>query len=379
MAGISNLSNMWNTIKEVDLRPIRNEALKGIKIAIVGAQGSGRKTLVSQMHRDPLRPVAETQTPVGVFDLDDAGPALEADLIILLINQHAQDIDCEKALARGWADAGKKVLVVINQVDVMNISPGLGQWVNWQQRRVVSGSVDDTAFLLGDFSAAVIDLLPESLLTLGRFFPLFRTSIAHSLINETSLSNAAYALATGLATVVPILDVPLNVADMLVLTKAQAFLVYKLGLALGFSTHWQDYVAEFGSVLGGGFLWRQLARSLVGLIPAWGIIPSVSVAYAGTYVVGHVVLQWYLTGRKITTRQMRELYGKAFAQGKQVAQALLSKAPKKRLGKGKVAALPAGKAAQVCPRCGRSSAADASFCQYCGQSFADGGGAPAEK
>ena len=77
-------------------------------------------------------------------------------------------------------------------------------------------------------------------------------TIAHQLINETCFSNAVYSLTTGVAEVVPIFDIPLNITDMVVLTKAQAFLVYKLGLTLGFSTRWQDYLGEFGSVVGGG-------------------------------------------------------------------------------------------------------------------------------
>ena len=110
----------------------------------------------------------------------------------------------------------------------------------------------------------------------------------------------------------------------------QAFLVYKLGLALGYSTHWGDYAAEFGSVLGGGFLWRQIARSLVGLVPLYGIVPKVAISYAGTYVVGHVVLRWYLTGRHISKDEMKELFSEALGKGRDIARGLL-----KRRGKSK--------------------------------------------
>ena len=123
---------------------------------------------------------------------------------------------------------------------------------------------------------------------------------------------------------------------MMVLTKSQAFLAYKLGLLLGFSTRWQDYVTELGSVIGSGFLWRQIARQLVGLVPGWGIIPKVAVAYSGTYVVGNAILGWYLTGRKLTPQQMRELYAQAFDRGKEYARKLSEKLPKPRIGKRKI-------------------------------------------
>ena len=176
-------------------------------------------------------------------------------------------------------------------------------------------------FIQRSLVPAILELLPDLHLALGRQFPLFRLTVAHQLINETCFSNTAYALSTGLAEIVPVLDIPLNVTDMIVLTKSQAFLVYKLGLALGFSTRWQDYLAEFGSVIGGGFLWRQLARSLVGLIPVWGIVPKVAVSYAGTYVVGNTVLQWYLTGRHLSPARCGSFISRPLPRGKEFCPA----------------------------------------------------------
>jgi uncharacterized protein (DUF697 family) len=368
-----------------------------VKIALVGRAESGVERLAEEMRRDPARPGAQTQAPLLLADLDTARQMADkiagADLVILLSpsSSAASADSAERLLARGWADAGARVLVFVNlamgeggaskAANGSNGSAGandslalntLDTWIDWDPRRLVSGRVDDTDFLLRTFVPAVLNLLPDLHLPLGRYFPLFRVSIANRLINETCFSNAAYALSTGLAEIVPVLDIPLNVTDMIVLSKNQAFLVYKLGLGLGMSTRWQDYVTEFGSVLGGGFLWRQLARGLVGLIPAWGILPKIAVAYSGTYVVGHVVLQWYLTGRHVNPRQMRQLYSQAFARGRRLARELLDRVPRPRLARGrKPAALPAPQAFQVCAACGRPSAVDAQFCQYCGESFGE--------
>ncbi len=231
--------------------------------------------------------------------------------------------------------------------------------------------------MLGQFAPAMIDSLPDLLLGLGRFFPLFRIPIAHYLINDTCFSNAAYAMSTGLAEMVAVLDIPITIADSIILTKSQAFLIYKLGLALGYSTRWQDYIAEFGGVLGGGFVWRQIARSLVGLIPIWGIIPKTGIAYAGTYVVGNVVLQWYLTGKQITGKQMKQLYAQASERGKSLAGNLLRRLPHPRLKfhlpKTRARLLPAPRKAHICANCGKTSAKDASFCQYCGAPFNQAG------
>jgi uncharacterized protein (DUF697 family) len=165
------------------------------------------------------------------------------------------------------------------------------------------------------------------------------------------------------------------VADVVVLTKNQAFMAYRLGLALGLSTRWQDYLTEFGGVLGSGFFWRQVARQLIGLIPAWGIIPKVAIAYAGTYVVGRVILQWYLTGKQLSPQQMRQLYSEAFQNGKLWAISMIQKVPKPHFRKRKPTLkelpLPAEplEGGKFCPTCGKSNDRDAHFCQFCGISL----------
>lgn len=382
MPGLSEFTSIWNTIKEVDLRPLRSEAQRGVRIVLVGRQGSGKHLLASQMRHDPQRSKYETMTPLLLVDLEAGEESLSqitlADLIILMIPTTADNILQEKSLVKTWMDGGKKVLVFLNTANQIgsekgDIGPGSQQAVinieGWVLRRVISGNVDDPSYLTEKFVPEVIELLPDQLLALGRSFPLFRVPISRLLINETCFSNAAYAFSTGLAEIVPILDIPLNVADSFVLTKTQAFLVYKLGLVLGLSTRWQDYVREFSSVLGSGFFWRQLARQLVGLIPAWGIVPKVAVSYAGTYVVGNVVLQWYLTGRHISGKQIRQLYAQAFQQGKNVARAFITHLPKPKRHRENRPLLPKKKKKQACPTCGKINAPDALFCQYCGKAL----------
>ena len=373
MNKINSLTNFWTNVREADLRPLRDQALRGIRLAIVGDPGSGRSTLADQMRRDPNRPQLSSDAPVLVLDLDSASQASDADLIILMLDSRKLDSSREQELVRLWHNAGKRVLVFINQFDIQQEQMAVSPWASRGRQRVVWGSPLDSQFMIQQFAPAMIDSLPDLLLGLGRFFPLFRIPIAHYLINDTCFSNSAYALSTGLAEIVTILDIPITIADSIILTKSQAFLVYKLGLTLGYSTRWQDYIAEFGGVLGGGFVWRQIARSLVGLIPVWGIIPKATIAYAGTFVVGNVVLQWYLTGKHVSGKQMQQLYAQARERGKSLASNLLRRIPHPRfhfhLPKRPARLLPAPRKTQLCVNCGKTSAKDASFCQYCGTPF----------
>lgn len=391
MNKIGSITNLWENVREADLRPLRDQALMGIRIAIVGEPGSGRAALADQMRRDPNRPQLTSDAPILVLDLETAAEAATVDLIILLIPQEKTDTTREQELVRYWQNKARGVLVVINETQPAAETQAVSPWTSKPGRRVIAGPVGDTRFLLEKFVPAVIEISPAHLLALGRFFPLFRLKIAHFLINDTSFSNAAYAMSTGLAEIVTVLNIPITIADTIVLTKSQAFLVYKLGLALGYSTRWQDYIAEFGGVLGGGFVWRNIARSLVGLIPFWGIIPKTAIAYAGTYVVGNVVLQWYLTGKHVSKAQMQQLYSRALEQGRTLARSLAERMPRPRLrlpfrlpslrlrlpgrrrstnpqlGEPQKARPARGR--QVCPNCGKTSAKDAKFCQYCGTSF----------
>ncbi len=443
MAGLKDIASVWNNIKEIDLKPIRESATNFVRIVLVGAPESGRHTLAEQMRTDPARPGIHTQSTLTLTSLEAVAQAPVAHLIIMLVDATRTDFSAEQALVKNWGEAGKNVLVFVNKIDLVGGNLEGEARTAWKAARVIYGSVNDINSLQREFIPAVLELLPQQHLALGRQFPLFRLTIARQLVSETCFSNAAYSLSTGLAEIVPVLDLPLNLTDMLVLTKTQAFLAYKLGLLLGFSTRWQDYVTEFGGVIGTGFLWRQIARELIGLVPGWGIVPKVAVAYSGTYVVGNAILGWYLTGRNLSPKQMRALYAQAFTQGTQYARKLAAKIPRPRLGKRKTEELPAppvrpelsagentpdeqepstieavsprtlevpptvmtqpanpssagsdgettgrvkkapltkrwqiglrrktqpdtAVVSRVCPSCGKSSAADAQFCQYCG-------------
>jgi uncharacterized protein (DUF697 family) len=332
MAGIKDISLVWNNVKEVDLKPIRDSATLPVRITLVGEPGAGKHTLAEQMRIDPARPGIHTQTPITLLTLDASAEPPMAHLIIVLVDATREDFSVEQTLVKKWSDAGKNVLVFINKMDLVENRIVGDPLLGWQVPQVLYGSVKDVDYLQREFIPVVLELLPHLHLALGRQFPLFRMPIARQLVNDTCFSNAAYSFSTGLAEIIPVLDIPLNLTDMIVLTKSQAFLAYKLGLLFGFSTHWQDYVTEFGGVIGGGFLWRQIARQLIGLIPVWGIIPKVAISYSGTYVVGNAILAWYLTGRHLSAKQMRALTSQAFSRGKEYARRLGGKLPRPRLG-----------------------------------------------
>jgi uncharacterized protein (DUF697 family) len=367
MAGWRDLGNIWTTFKELDIRPIRDEAERPLVLAFVGAAGAGKSTLIGALRQD-VRAHEKIVTPTIERDLKTAARLGDSDLIVLVLDATRDDFTAEAELCAEWQRAGRQLVVFYNKMDTVIDANALGATMTqWNGARVAFGAASDPASLSTEFIPRLMDALPNRHLSLARHWPLFRMAVARKLISDTCMSSATYAFSTGLAEVIPALDIPFNVADVVILTKNQALMVYKLGLALGLSTRWQDHVAELGGVVGAGFLWRQVARQLVGLIPVWGILPKVAVSYAGTYAVGEAIVRWYQTGHKVSGRGMREVYADALAQGRLVAQTLFERAPRPSLPQVKFPALPRPKRRIkfVCPNCGKKNPSDAKFCAYC--------------
>ena len=135
-------------------------------------------------------------------------------------------------------------------------------------------------------------------LALASQLPLLRPAIVARIIERTARANASFAFTTGLAETVPVLSAPLNLGDIVVLTKNQVMMCYRIALASGRDGEPRALIGEILGVLGGGCCSAQAARQLVGLIPFIGILPKVAVAYAGTYAIGRATSAWLTDGRR---------------------------------------------------------------------------------
>ncbi len=180
--------------------------------------------------------------------------------------------------------------------------------------------------LQSELAPALLEKAPEDLrLSLARHVPLLRSAYAAQLIERTSRANAVYAASTGVAQLAPVLTLPLGLADIVVLTKNQLEMAYKLALAEGKTGQPNELMKEILSVVGGGFLFRQVARELVGLIPAWGLVPKVAVAYAGTWVIGRTVHLWARHGERAALEDIRGYYSEALGRGRTLAERLVTR------------------------------------------------------
>jgi uncharacterized protein (DUF697 family) len=153
-----------------------------------------------------------------------------------------------------------------------------------------------------------------------------RTAFFTRLIDRTARANASFALTTGLAETIPVLTAPLNLGDMVVLTKNQLMMCYRIALMAGRDDEPKAMMSEIIGVLGSGVLFRQVARQLVGLIPIAGLLPKVAIAYAGTYAIGRAMVGWTTEGRQITVDTVSSYTREGLVRGRALAEHLVEEA-----------------------------------------------------
>ena len=293
---MSDFGNIWKTIREVDVLAIRREAEHDVIVACVGDPAAleyARGLLLEgpDRYRQPL-------TALGLVGFDQVGQwerlIGDADLLIVALDAGATLSAAEVAgLDRLAALRPQLRILVAFGERSHDAAPWLAR-LDQRQATFVDPRAADAGERLAE---AVLAALPQKLhLAAARRLPGLRSVVARRLTAEVSLSNAAFALASGVPSLVPILGIPISAADTIVLTKNQALMVYRLALAYGAPPEFQRRMMEITPVIGAAVVWRQVAGGLVGLVPGYGILPKTAVAYAGTYITGRAAELWYETG-----------------------------------------------------------------------------------
>jgi uncharacterized protein (DUF697 family) len=177
------------------------------------------------------------------------------------------------------------------------------------------GRTDRIFFLASDGADAVERLQTEIVMTdpdiapaLGRWFIPFRPMAVRAIIDETAKANAQFAFVSNIPSIVPLFGGFISAgADLIVLTKNQVMMSYKLAATNGRNLHDQTGILrELAPVVGAGFVWRTVAREATSFLPLLaGTIPKVGIAFVGTYTVGRAVDYYYRFGKKPTREQMR--------------------------------------------------------------------------
>ena len=299
-------ARMLTLLREIDLGALRNEADRRFTLSVSG-DSEGARDLAERLSATPER--------VGVHPYlnltDRPTDAPNADLRIFVTR--GQEFPPLRS--------GPTLTVYLTGDEPLPVGADLPR--PGEAGRVVLAELSETT-VKETLIPALLRALPPTLhMALERQLPVFRPAVVRGLIDEAARTNALYAAGTGVAEIVPVLNLPLNVADTLVLTKNQLVMAYKVALAAGRTGSAQELMTEIVGVLGGGLLLRQAARGLVGLVPVWGVVPKVAVAYAGTQLIGAAAALWATEGREISPDELQALYADALRRGREVAARLV--------------------------------------------------------
>lgn len=324
----SDFGNVWTTLRELDISAIRDEAERPVSFVCVG-HDAALDQVDRLMRQGNERYPISGPSPLQLVPLARAAaqaPVLNgADLALFAIDSRTTLSESEIASFGRLESLTIPFLVVLLNGDQLPAGDAFRSPM--MRSRIVTIANTQALDAADKLATAILGRLPaEQHLAAARRLPGLRPIYARELIGSVAFTNATYALASGLPEQIPIVSVPFAAADIVVLTKNQALLVYRLALAYGAPPDFQARIREVLPVIGGAFLWRQAARSLIGLIPIWGLLPKVAIGYAGTYTTGIAAWRWYESGDLVSTDQMKRISADAMAIGRKRAAELIARA-----------------------------------------------------
>ena len=319
------IGGILDVLREVDVRPVRAAAETGFTLAFISRDDMMAQHLAMLMYRgDRSHDLPRIGTSIAL-PFADRMAAGHVDIAVVVTRESDHNTD-EIDLVQRLVKARVPTLVCYIE-EINNPTIGTRMRTQWLPAEVIllplgNDNTLDEAEAIERLVNAIRKMKAVDDLSLGRHLPAFRETVARSLIDDTAFANAAYTTGTGVLELNPIATVPLNMADFVILTKNQAVMAYKIALAMGLDADFKTVMPQLAAVLGGGFMFRQAARQLIGLIPGFGILPKIAVAWAGTYATGEVVYRFCTTGEKINNRAIKQIYENALKRGRQIAESL---------------------------------------------------------
>lgn len=127
----------------------------------------------------------------------------------------------------------------------------------------------------------ILDRVPEKELAIAAQLPIVRPLVVNDIINRAANENGII----GVTNFFPGTDLPL-------LTANQMRMVLKIAGAFGITLS-LSRARELLFVLGGGFMFRAIARQIAGLVPIAGWAVKGAVAYSGTQTIGLLASRYF--------------------------------------------------------------------------------------
>ena len=312
---IGNITQFWRITRELDVNSLREAFERAVSIRVLGSDQAIAQRVARLIEPDP----AAGEVTAGVLGVSSRE---RADAYVVAI---AGPLEADARRTLSDLSVGEIPLILVQSED----ASGMLVLGIPEERIITVGPAEADDEVRDRLFRTLVMAAPEVMLSAARRHPLLREPVAEHLIRDTSRVNAQFAALSSLPANIPLLGgVVGDMADMLVLTKNQVLLLFKLAglygrdLQLG-----RELIVEVAPVVGGAFVWRTTARALVGLLPSLlGMVPKTIVAYTGTYVVGQSARYYYRFGRKPPPELLRDVR----EEGARLARQALGALPKRR-------------------------------------------------
>jgi uncharacterized protein (DUF697 family) len=326
----------WDALREINPSELRAELERPITIGFFGRPGSGRRSLARALLGHDTSELAGRE--ISINGVDDAAVAAagKLDVAVLLVDAAEPDWSAERRLAGRLNATGVPFFVVATHVDALASPLQAANAIRAQfpsHPPELTAVIDarDAGLTRSRLTGPLLKTVPALRIGLAHRYPLLRRAVSEDLIREASLANAQFAIVSSLPTLIPVLGWVLGgMADILVLTKNQAMLVFKLAAIHGRDINDKvGILKEITPVVGSAFLWRTAARTAVGLAPApVAALPKAAIAFVGTYLVGQTARYYYERGDSPPPDVIRSFQAEARRRYAEVNAAL-----KQRLGR----------------------------------------------
>jgi uncharacterized protein (DUF697 family) len=319
----------WRALAEIDPQAIAMQAVQPVSIAIVGPPNAGKETLRRALLGldEPTPPGDDAPRDPGHVTVAEVEPGGRLEWLPGA-NLYLYVVDGGRGIGEDVAGPGRqlesrvgRVLYVVNKADQLGApeafryTAGAAFGVPPGDRLALSVATDP-ANLTHELIPKMAAQLEDRALAMARALPGTRDAVAQALILESAKANAQFSLVSALPSNIPVIGTLTSLgADTLVLTKNQAMLVFKLAAVHGRALDSKMQLAtEIAPVVGAAFLWRSVARSVVGLLPGLvSAVPKAAISFAGTYVVGQSAHYYYRWGHR-PRRETLERFSNEAAQ-----------------------------------------------------------------
>jgi uncharacterized protein (DUF697 family) len=144
--------------------------------------------------------------------------------------------------------------------------------------------MDAPELIRGQLADWTMSRLEKLRTALGHNFEFVRRAVARDVVKKTAWQNAA----VGVLVIIP-------GADMPILTLNQGKMLLQIAAAYGQSLD-TDRIKELAAIVGGGFVFRTIARELLDFVPGFGWAIKGAIAYSGTIAMGDAAIAYFEQG-----------------------------------------------------------------------------------